>query len=88
MLLMTFLNTLAFLIPAIILLFVIKDKKFRHRWIATIVIFELLNYAYVYFFLPSRNLLSIITYNVVVLIMLVVFLSMADIKSFKNNNLK
>lgn len=79
MLLMTFLNTLAFLIPAIILLFVIKDKKFRHWWTVTIVSFEVLNYAYVYFFLPSRNLLSIITYNVVVLIMLVAFLSMADI---------
>lgn len=74
MILMTFLNTLAFLIPAIILLFIVKDKKFRYKLIATIVIFELLNYAYVYFFLPSRNLLSIITYNVIVLVMLVIIL--------------
>lgn len=90
MLLMTFLNTILFLILAIILVFSIKDKKLRVRLIIFICLFEVFTYVVVYFCLPSRNLLSIIKYNVFACLMILITVQVSDslVFSIKNNNKK
>ena len=82
MLLITLLNTLAFLIPSIVCL-IVKSNKFF--WTINIVTVEILYYFYVYFTLPSRNALSIIAANTCFAILFIVLFKSSNEFSDKDS---